>query len=78
MADDLSFATAALGNSVAASNASTEAVEKPEPLTITPSPPFSGTLQQPPPSPPATILNGSLDIARASPTMRGDVQLIRS
>jgi hypothetical protein len=71
MADDLSFATAALGNSVAASNGSGEAQEPPKPPTITPSPPFSGTLQQPPAAPPPTILNGS-------PTMRGDVQLIRS
>jgi hypothetical protein len=70
MADDLSFATAALGNSVAASNAG-EAVGKnvPGPGVIMPK--IVEGIPEGPQAPPSTILNGQ-------PTMRGDVQLIRS
>jgi hypothetical protein len=78
MADDLAFSTAALGNSVAASNEAGEAVQTAKvpleeflrsPVFIQPNPP--NPPQQPPAAPPAIILNGS-------PGMRGDVQLIRS
>ena len=73
MSDDLSFATATLGNSVAASNGDTEAVDPPpvtfDHLALDP----ERLIQQPPAAPAAVILNGS-------PGMQGthDVQLIRS
>jgi hypothetical protein len=74
MSDDLSFHTASLGNSVAASNGDTEAVEPPKPPPAIPPPNPPNPPEQPPAAPPAVILNGA-------PGMQGgphDVQLIRS
>jgi hypothetical protein len=78
MADDLSFATAALGNSVAASNASTEAVQPPQPPPVTFTLDPAKVIEQPPAAPQPSILNGSPGMRSEYQAARADVQLIRS